>query len=81
MFRIGDDLAHLQIILVARGLDLHMSRERLQGIVDHQLIHAELQRNHEHQQGVGKHHRADRQPRSSRVTPKIPPRETQGNVH
>jgi hypothetical protein len=49
-------LAHLLIIYVARRLDLQMPAEGLQRVIDHHVVHAELNRHHEHQQRIGKYH-------------------------
>ena len=42
----------LLIILVTGRLNLHMPGKGLQRVIDHQIVHAELQRDHEYEQHV-----------------------------
>jgi len=80
-YRTAPGLAHFLVVFVTRRLYLQMAAERLQGIVDHQLVGAELQRHHEYEQGVGEHHRAGCQPGTPRLSPDISPGQAQYDIH
>ena len=43
-------------VMVTKPLDLDLTTKHPQGIVDHHLVGAKMQRNHEHQQYVREHH-------------------------
>ena len=81
LLNVRHTLTHLQVIFVTRRLHLQMTAKRLQRIVDHKVVHAELQRDHEHEERIGEHHRPGRQPGASRVPPDVTPGQTQNDIH
>jgi hypothetical protein len=78
---ISDALAHFLVVFVTRRLYLDMPGQRLQRVVDHQIVHAELQPDHEDEQHVGKDHGTCRQPRAFRVPPQVAPSQPENEIH
>jgi hypothetical protein len=54
-------------------LYLQLAAEHAQGVVDHHVVGAELQRYHEDQQNIGKDHCQGCQPGTAFLTPDISP--------